>query len=67
MTSDRPTDYLASLLHELCALPCERFGIEPANKAVASRLIREALEAGMIRLVSEQVADKLRAYVPFWA
>ena len=45
----------------------ERFGIEPANKAVASRLIREALEAGMIRLVSEQVADKLRAYVPFWA
>jgi len=45
----------------------ERFGIAPANKATASRLIREALEAGMIRLVSENVADKLRAYVPFWA
>jgi len=23
VTSDRPTDYLASLLHELCALPRE--------------------------------------------
>jgi ATP-dependent DNA helicase RecG len=45
----------------------ERFGIEPANKAAASRLIREALEAGMIRLVNEDAADKLRAYVPFWA
>jgi predicted HTH transcriptional regulator len=45
----------------------ERFGITPANKARASRLIREALEAGMIRLASDGVADKLRAYVPFWA
>jgi ATP-dependent DNA helicase RecG len=45
----------------------ERFGIEIANKAMASRLIREALEAGVIRLVKETAADKLRAYVPFWA
>lgn len=45
----------------------ERFGIDPANKAVASRLIKEALEAGMIRLVNEDVGDKLRAYVPRWA
>ena len=45
----------------------ERFGIEPANKAVASRLIRDALEAGVIRLVNEDVGDKLRAYVPHWA
>ncbi len=44
----------------------ERFGIAPASKAMASRLIREALEAGAIRLESEGVADKLRAYVPFW-
>jgi len=44
-----------------------RFGIAPANKATASRLLREALEVGMIRLVSEDVADKLRAYVPYWA
>ena len=45
----------------------ERFGIEPANKAAASRLIKEALEAGMIRLVNENVGDKLRAYLPHWA
>jgi len=40
----------------------ERFGI-----ATASRLIRDALESGMIHLVNEDAADKLRAYVPFWA
>ncbi len=45
----------------------ERFGIDPVNKAMASRLIREALDAGAIQLESEGVADKLRAYVPFWA
>lgn len=45
----------------------ERFGIEPANKATASRLIKEALDAGLIRLVNENVGDKLRAYVPHWA
>lgn len=45
----------------------ERFGIEPANKAAASRLIRDALDAGAIRLVNENVGDKLRAYLPYWA
>ena len=45
----------------------QRFGIAPANKAVASRLLREALGTGRIRLVNEDVADKLRAYLPFWA
>jgi predicted HTH transcriptional regulator len=44
-----------------------RFGIEPGNKAVASRLIREAVDVGVIRLVNKEVGDKLRAYVPFWA
>jgi len=45
----------------------ERFGIEPENKAMASRIIKEALEAGAIKLVNPDVADKLRAYVPYWA
>ncbi len=45
----------------------QRFGIQPANKAMASRLLREALDAGLIRLVSDNLADKLRAYLPFWA
>lgn len=45
----------------------QRFGIEEKNKATASRLIREALDAGKIRLVDPEVGDKLRAYLPFWA
>ena len=45
----------------------ERFGIEPASKALASRLIRDALEAGTIRLVNQEVGDRLRAYLPYWA
>ena len=45
----------------------QRFGIEEKNKAAASRLIREALDAGVIRLVSDNVGDKLRAYLPYWA
>ena len=44
-----------------------RFGIEPGNKAVASRLIRDAVKAGVIRLVNKEAGDKLRAYLPFWA
>lgn len=45
----------------------ERFGIEPQNKAAASRLLREALDAEVIRLADPGVGDKLRAYLPFWA
>ncbi len=45
----------------------ERFGIAPANKSTASRLIRETLGAGMIKLENGEVADKLRTYVPYWA
>lgn len=45
----------------------ERFGIEKKNSATASRLIKEATEAGMIRLFDPEAATKLRKYVPFWA
>ncbi|OIQ66545.1 hypothetical protein GALL_518830 [mine drainage metagenome] len=45
----------------------ERFGIETKNSATASRLIREALDAGAIRLHDETVAPKLRRYLPAWA
>ena len=45
----------------------ERFGIEVENKAMASRLIRDAVEAGMIKPYSEDAAPKLRKYVPGWA
>jgi predicted HTH transcriptional regulator len=45
----------------------ERFGIQEKNKATASRLIREALDAGVIRLVNDDAGDRFRAYLPFWA
>lgn len=45
----------------------ERFGIDPKNSATASRLIREALIAGCVRLHDPDAPPKLRRYVPFWA
>lgn len=45
----------------------ERFGIEPHNSATASRLIKEALEADVIRPYDESAARKLMKYVPYWA
>lgn len=45
----------------------QRFGIASNNKAMASRLLREAVDAEMIRLVSADVGHKSRSYVPFWA
>ena len=45
----------------------ERFGIEPGNKSMASRYIREAIEAGEIKLYDEESSMKLRKYVPKWA
>ncbi|MBF0559956.1 MAG: putative DNA binding domain-containing protein [Nitrospirae bacterium] len=44
-----------------------RFGIETSNKAMASRYIREAVEAMAIRPYDEDAAPKLRKYVPYWA
>ena len=45
----------------------ERFGIDPKNSATASRLLKEALEAGAIRLADPNAASKLRKYLPEWA
>lgn len=45
----------------------ERFGIDSKNSATASRLIKEALSAGMVRLDDPDAAPKLRRYVPSWA
>ena len=43
------------------------FGIEPANKAMASRYIREAVGERMIKPYDEQAARKMMKYLPFWA
>jgi len=45
----------------------ERFGIEKKNIAHASRLIREALDAGYIFPYDQDAAPKSMRYVPFWA
>jgi len=45
----------------------ERFGIDPKNSATASRLIKESLIAGVVRLQDPEAPPKLRRYVPEWA
>lgn len=45
----------------------ERFGIEDKNKASASRIIRDTIEAGLIRHDDpENESHKYARYVPFW-
>ena len=45
----------------------ERFGIDAKNSATASRLIKEALGAGVIRLQDPNAPPKTRRYLPHWA
>ncbi len=44
-----------------------RFRIEPQNIAMASRLIKEAIQAGAICPHDPGAAPKMKKYVPFWA
>ncbi len=44
----------------------QRFGIEDQNMAVASRIIRDTLDAGLIHLFDKEAAPKLRKYIPYW-
>jgi predicted HTH transcriptional regulator len=45
----------------------ERFGIEPHNAATASRIIRDALDDGLIKPYEEGQAKKIARYLPAWA
>ena len=45
----------------------QRFGIAEKNKAIASRYIREAVTAKVIKPFDEGAARKMMKYVPFWA
>lgn len=45
----------------------ERFGIEAKNSATASRLIKEAVEAGVIVPYDASAPPKLMKYIPCWA
>jgi len=44
-----------------------RFGVEEHNRALVSRLIREAVKAGAIVPADPDAAPKLMRYLPFWA
>lgn len=45
----------------------ERFDIEEGNSAMASRVIKQTVEAGMIRLYDPSANRRVMRYVPFWA
>jgi ATP-dependent DNA helicase RecG len=45
----------------------DRFKIEKQNSAQASRLLREAQDAGRIKPANPDVGTKLMRYVPYWA
>lgn len=45
----------------------QRFGIELKNSAIASRLIKEAVEAKVIVPYQAEIGRKHMRYVPFWA
>ena len=45
----------------------ERFGIPEKNKATASRLLRDAVDAGLIAPYDAEAGTKVMRYVPFWA
>jgi len=45
----------------------QRFSIEEGNSAMASRVIKQAVEAGAIRLYDPKANRKEWRYVPFWA
>lgn len=45
----------------------ERFGIEVQNKAQASRIISQTIEAGLIRRHDPEAGVRSMRYVPFWS
>ncbi len=44
-----------------------RFGITQKNAAIASKIIRDTMEKGLIRPYDENVGSRALRYVPFWA
>lgn len=45
----------------------ERFAIDPKNSAIASRIIRDTVADGLIRLYDPEMSRKYAKYVPFWS
>lgn len=45
----------------------ERFRIDEGNSAMASRIIKQTIDAGLIRLYDPKANRKVYRYVPYWA
>lgn len=45
----------------------DRFGVADKNKATVSRIIKDTVEKGYIRLYDETTAPRYYKYVPYWA
>ena len=45
----------------------KRFGIEEQNKANASRILSQTLEAGLIKLYDPEAGVRAKRYIPIWA
>ena len=45
----------------------ERFGIDPKNSSIASRIIKDTLKANLIRFYDETAGNRARKYMPWWA
>ena len=45
----------------------ERFNLEAGNSAMISRIIKQTMEANLIKLEDETVGTKARRYLPYWA
>jgi ATP-dependent DNA helicase RecG len=45
----------------------ERFHLPEKKSESASRVIRDTLEAGKIKLVDPAASFRYRRYIPFWA
>lgn len=54
-------------IHATNAVLRERFGVTEKNKAVVSRIIKDTVEKGYIRLFDKTTAPRYYRYVPYWA
>jgi hypothetical protein len=45
----------------------ERFGIEEQNKANASRIIKQTIDADMIKPFDSDAVVRAMRYIPWWA
>ena len=65
--------YLHTVLKHLNRQPMsnttlrDRFGIDPQNSATVSRIIKQAVEAGVIKPYDESAGTRAMRYVPHWA